>query len=365
MPELHSIQPLWPFMLWALLLLPLLMGFYAWRERRRAQAPEVLQWFGVPAAAQGAAGPSVTPTRAGFWARHGLALWMAVGLACVLLALSRPRAVLLLPARMETVMLAIDSSGSMRSQDVSPSRIAAAQAVARQFIERQPAFVKLGVVSMSGTASLVQAPTDDREALARAIEHMPLQAGSALGSGLLIGLAQLLPNAGLNVDKLLNPEAYRPDPSLPREHPANRSAVPAVKHDPGSHTSGVIVMLSDGESNLGPELPAMAQVAADLGVRVFTIGVGTPQGTVLKAEGVQARVKLDEAALQNVAQRTRGEYFRAVSVKDIDRIYDALSLRIVLQKHQLTEVTGLLALVGMLWMLAGAAWSVARRGRPF
>lgn len=355
MPMLHSIEPIWPFMLWGLALVPLLVLGYV-RLNRRAH----LARAGMP---RWSASAEAAAPRVGFWRRHGLALWMLVGLTLLLLALARPRAIVLLPSRMDTVMLAIDTSGSMRANDVSPSRFEAAQAVARQFIERQPPFVKLGVVSMSGTAALVQSPTDDREVLLRALEHLPLQTGSALGSGLLISLAQLVPGSGLNVEKLLNPESYQPNPNLPREHPANRPATPRTKLTPGSQTSSVIVLLTDGESNVGPELLDMAQVSADFGVRVFTIGFGTPKGTILKSEGVQARVKLDEAQLKLVAEKTRGEYFQAASAADIDRIYDALSLRIVLQRHQQTEVTAVLLALGLAWLLAGGAWGLVRQGR--
>ena len=75
--------------------------------------------------------------------------------------------------------------------------------------------------------------------------------------------------------------------------------------------------MTDGQSNIGPDFIKMAQVAADLGVRIYTIGFGTPEGVILKAQGMAMRVKLDEAPLKQVAEMTRGEYFRAASEKDM------------------------------------------------
>jgi Ca-activated chloride channel family protein len=121
--------------------------------------------------------------------------------------------------------------------------------------------------------------------------------------------------------------------------------------------------MSDGQSNMGPDTLQMARVAADLGVRIFTIGFGTPEGAVLHAHGVSVRVKLDEAPLKRIAEITHGEYFRAASSTEINKIYQSLGMRIVMQKHQLAEVTAILLTLGMGLVLLAAAWSVARTGR--
>jgi Ca-activated chloride channel family protein len=141
------------------------------------------------------------------------------------------------------------------------------------------------------------------------------------------------------------------------------AGVPAVALEPGSNASTALVLFTDGQSNTGPDLIKMARVAADRGVRVYTMGVGTPEGVVLKAEGFQARVKLDEAPLKQVAEITRGEYFRVARSQDVQRIYQSISSRIVMQEHQQTEITALVLGVGMLWLVLGAGWGVMRRGR--
>jgi len=329
MPSLHSVSMMWPFMLWGLALVPVVVGSYIALRGRN----------------------------------HWPAFFMLLGLIVLLLAMTRPRAILLLPSRLETVMLAIDSSGSMRANDVQPSRIELAQAAAKAIVQEQPAFVKLGVVSVAGTAALVQAPTDKREDLKRAIDNLPLQRGSALGSGIVIALASMLPNAGLDIDKLINPEEAARVASNPGNAKPNPAGTPKVKLEPASNTSAVIVLMSDGQSNMGPDTIQMARVAADLGVRIFTIGFGTSEGTVLHAHGVSVRVKLDEAPLKRIAEITHGEYFRAASPTEIQKIYQSLGMRIVMQKHQLAEVTAILLTFGMGLVLVAAAWSIGRTGR--
>jgi Ca-activated chloride channel family protein len=282
-----------------------------------------------------------------------------------------------LPSRIDTVMLAIDSSGSMRAGDVQPSRIEAAQAAAKSFVSGQPSQVKLGVVSVAGAAALVQAPTDQRDLVIQAIEQLNLQPGSALGSGIVIALHAMLPGSGLDVRGLIDGETSpqaasgtplggatpgtAETPSTPGTAP--RKAVSLPKVPPGSNTAAAIVLLSDGQSNAGPDALKMAQVAADLGVRVYTVGVGTAQGAVLKAQGMQMRVKLDEASLKKIAEITKAEYFSADNRQDLVKIYESLSSKIVLKKHRRTEVSSVCALLGMLLVSCGCAWAWWRRGR--
>ena len=356
MLELHSITWVWPFMLWSLGVLPLILLFYIALSRRLIQKHESLN---VPWTDS-----KLSQRTIGSWfTRHGCAIVMALGILVLILSMGRPRAILLLPSRMETVMLAIDSSGSMRASDVQPSRIEAAQNTSRLFINGQPAHVKLGIVSVAGAAAVVQAPTESRDDLLKAIDNLPLQRGSALGSGIVIALAAMLPASGIDVEKLINPE-IRPEqnPTI-TPNTSNRPIVPKVKLEPGANSSAAIVLMTDGQSNIGPDLIKMAQLAADLGVRIYTIGFGTPEGVILKAQGMAMRVKLDEAPLKQVAEMTRGEYFKAASEKDMEKIYQSLSMRIVMQKHQMSEVTAIFVLLGILIVTAGSSFSIWRHGR--
>jgi Ca-activated chloride channel family protein len=235
----------------------------------------------------------------------------------------------------------------------------------------------LGVVSVAGAAALVQAPTDQRDLVIQAIDQLSLQPGSALGSGIVIALHAMLPGSGLDVRGLIegetSPQASSGAPlgsatSTPTETASASGAAPRKpvslpKVPPGSNTAAAIVLLSDGQSNVGPDAVKMAQVAADLGVRVYTVGVGTAQGTVLKAQGMQMRVKLDEASLKKIAEITKAEYFSADNRQELLQIYQSLSSKIVLKKHRRTEVSALCALLGMLLLTWGCAWAWWRHGR--
>ena len=311
MLEWNSVHLQWGFMLWGfVVLLP------------------VLAWVG--------------------WSRrNGVALVWVLGLSMLMLALCRPRATVSLPVYDQSLMIVLDVSGSMRANDVKPSRIEVATDMVRQFIDRQPAHVKLGIVLVSSAASVVQVPTQDREALHRAIEQLPLQPGSALGTGVLVSLKQLAPDVKLDAAAILRGE-WPPAASLKASDAAGHAA---------------IVMITDGQGNLGPNLNDMAKLTQVLGLKIYTLGVGTPEGAVLKAEGIQARVKLDEAPLQQVAEITGGEYFRAASGKDIGRLYDSLRVRLAAGQLQLMELTAPVAALGLLLVVMASAWNLARRGR--
>jgi len=343
MPEWHSIQFVWPRLLWGLAFMPVCLALYlAWR---RSSTRPTGAWFGV----------NVQANTAKHWHRHVPVTLIFLGLTILWVAVSRPQAILLLPSRMDTVILAIDSSGSMRAGDVPPSRIEAAQEAARNFVLGQTGLVKLGLVSVAGTAALVQAPTDERDLVLQAIDSLSLQPGSAIGSGIVIALDAMLPGSGLDVRGLIEGE-NRVDTGTPKT-----PALPKVA--PGSNTSAAIVLLSDGQSNVGPDALKMAQVAADLGVRVYTVGLGTKQGAILKAQGMQMRVKLDEESLKMIAKITKAEYFSAQSTYELKQIYDEISTKIVLKKHRLTEVSALCALLGMLLVAWGCAWRWWRQGK--
>lgn len=374
MPEWHSIQFVWPGLLWMQLLLPLCLGFYiAWqRPRTRSTWPM----------------PQTTAAfSSGRLAQHGPVWLVLAGLSVLLLAVARPQALILLPSRIDTVMLVIDTSGSMRAADVSPSRIEAAQSAAKGLVLGQAGQVKLGVVSVAGAAALVQAPTDERDRVLQAIDGLSLQPGSALGSGVLIALHAMLPGSGLDVQSLMQNEG-RPASGAPLNSPASGAAGSAgaagpagaagaagaatsppakglslPKVPPGSNTAAAIVLFTDGQGNVGPDALKMAQLAADLGVRIHTVGVGTVQGTVLKAQGMQMRVQLDEGSLQKIAETTRGTYYGLHDAVSLTKIYDTLSRQMVLKKHRLTEVSALFAALGMLLLTGGCAWRWWRHGR--
>lgn len=330
---------LWPTLLWLLLALPLVMVVYSRvLKRRGAQVARRARLETVGGGATSRLQRALPPL-----------LWLA-GLAALLLAVARPQAALVLPARIETIILALDMSGSMRATDLQPTRLVAAQNAAKAFVAEQPRHVKIGVVGIAASAALVQSPTDNRDDLVKSIERLEPQRGTALGSGLAIALDAALPQARINVEEFINPPKGRKDE--PRKKLEEREMTA------GSNTAAAIVLLSDGQSNVGPDPLKAAELAAEHGVRVYTVGMGTPEGTTVQADGWSMRVRLDEDKLRQVALVTEGEYFRADTAKDLTKIYSQLSARLAFEKQQPTEITGLFAALGALLAGLGAVLSM-------
>ncbi len=122
---------------------------------------------------------------------------------------------------------------------------------------------------------------------------------------------------------------------------------------PGQHAPAVIVLLTDGVSNTGPMPLDIVDQAVDRGVRVYTVGVGSQEGAVLRMEGFAMRVRLDDDTLKRIAQRTDGRYFKAESETDLSHIYENLSTNLVLKAEQ-TELTAFVtAFAALLLLIAG------------
>jgi Ca-activated chloride channel family protein len=292
-------------------------------------------------------------------------LILSLGLAMLCVAMARPQAVLLTPLREATVMLALDTSGSMRAKDLKPSRIEAAQQAALKFIESKPVHLRVGLVTVAGTAALAQAPTEEKDALRRALENLPLQYGSALGSGLLISLEALLPGSGIDAQKIINESADNGGPRKPAD--AGKSLDAQKPKETEAYASRgrntAIVLISDGQSNMGPELIKMAELAASHEVKVYTVGIGTPEGDVVQIQGRSMRVKLEDEALKKVANITQAAYYRADSTEGLAKIYDQLGYRLRFEKRALSEITSYLALLGMAFILIACLRNFSRFGR--
>jgi Ca-activated chloride channel family protein len=215
----------------------------------------------------------------------------------------------------------------------------------------------VGVVAIAGSAAVVQSPTTNVEDIEQAIDRVQLQRGTALGSGLAIALAALLPDASIDVDKIIGGGSARPGEDA-KHAPEPSNSVP-----PGSNDSVAIVLLSDGESNVGPDPLKVAEIAADKGVRVYTVGIGTPEGATLTANGWSMRVHLDEQKLTKIAAATGAEYFRAGSANELKKVYQSLGARLVMKKRQSSEVTALFVALGAALAMTGALVSLFRFNR--
>lgn len=337
---------LWPETLWLLFAVPVLAAVYVVLLRRRKKVALRYASLTIVKEAMGA-GQSMR--------RHVPPLLILLALTTMFVAVGRPVAVVTLPSQHETVILAMDVSGSMRATDVKPNRLAASQAAAKAFIAEQPPTTRIGVVSFAATASLVQTPTLNREDIIASIDRFQPQRGTAIGSGIIVSLATLFPDAGIDVSKLLyGRDAWRSIPLDQAREPEKKDFKPVP---PGSYNSAAIILLTDGQRTTGPDSLEAARMAADRGVRVFTVGVGTKDGETIGFGGWSMRVRLDEETLKNIANLTHGEYFYAGTATDLVKVYKMLNSRLVLEKKE-TEITALLSAAAAVMVLLAAALSL-------
>jgi Ca-activated chloride channel family protein len=326
---------IWPAMLVCLALIPFAAWLYVRSQRLRRQAIARHGGFGLLQATGG---------RPLGRRRHLPPALFLLGLGLLALSLARPQAEVSLPRVVGTVILAFDVSGSMAADDVQPTRMEAAKAAAREFVERQPPTVQIGVVAFSEGGLAVQRPTDDRDAITAAINRLTPQRGTSLGQGVLAALNLLASDAGQG------PRLY--SARLPTPTP-----VPV-----GTEAPAAIVLLTDGENNAPPAPELAAQRAAEQGVRIYTVGVGSAAGATIQVEGFTIHTQLDEATLQGMAQISGGAYYNAENDEELRAVYNNLSLGLMV-KPETMEITALIAGAGALALLIGGICSLFWFGR--
>ncbi|MBI5275446.1 MAG: VWA domain-containing protein [Burkholderiales bacterium] len=336
---------LWPQNLWLLLALPMLVVFYAWLLRRKRKMAVRYASLSMVKEAMGT-GQQVR--------RHIPPALFLLAMAAMLVAASRPVAVVTLPSNQQTIILAMDVSGSMRATDVQPNRLVAAQNAAKAFITELPRHVKVGIVAFAGSAQVAQLPTVNREDLITAIDRFQLQRATATGNAIVISLATLFPDDGIDLQSMQGGSMRNRGFAIDTEKKEKKVREPVP---PGSFTSAAIIMLTDGQRTTGVDPLDAAKLAAERGVRVYTVGIGTVDGETIGFEGWSMRVRLDEEALKAVAQKTAAEYFYAGTAQDLKKVYEALSSKLTVEKKE-TEVSALLAMVAAALMLVSAGLSL-------
>lgn len=341
----------WPWMLLGLVAVPLLVLAYHAQQRRRVTRRDELAAMGlvpvggIPAAggAPGAGGVSGAghphgPRRDR--PRHLAPVLMLAALTVLLLSLARPTATVAEPRREGVVMLAFDVSTSMAATDISPTRLDAAKAAARTFVQRQPSSIRIGVVAFGDSALVSQQPTEDRTQVVAAIDRLTPQGATGVGRGIVSSLSAI---AGKPIEVGAEPGA-------------------SDQTEIGYYGSAAIVLLSDGENTTDPDPLEMADLASTAGVRVYTIGVGDPQGTVLEVDGFQISTALDERTLRAISETTDGAYYAADDAASLSKVYSSIDLAWTARTQE-REVTSWFATAAALLLLLGASVSVLRSGR--
>jgi len=336
---------LWPQFLWLLLALPLLVLLYIWLMRRKKKTALRYASLSIVKEALGA-GQTVR--------RHIPPALFLLAIAAMLLAASRPMAVVTLPSNQQTIILAMDVSGSMRATDVQPNRLVAAQNAAKAFLAELPRHVKVGIVAFAGSAQVAQLPTVNREDLVTAIDRFQLQRATATGNAVVISLATLFPDAGIDLQSLQTGRDRQRGFAIDGEKKEKKEFTPVA---PGSYSSAAIIMLTDGQRTTGVDPLEAAKLAADRGVRVYTVGIGTVDGETIGFEGWSMRVRLDEETLKAIANKTSAEYFYAGTAADLKKVYETLSSRLTVEKKE-TEVSALFAMAAAALALLSAGLSL-------
>jgi Ca-activated chloride channel family protein len=346
-----------PLNLWLLAALPLLPLVYLWLLRRRGKP--ALRYSSV-GAARAAAGPN--------WRRHLPPALIGIALTLLTLALARPIAPVTLPWSKSTILLAMDISRSMRVDDVKPSRMVAAQEAAKAFLAEVPANIEVGLITFAGSAQVAQAATVERPPLVAAIDAIQMQIGTAIGNAIVVCLSELFPDHGLDLGAMTyGARATRStgDDKAPaaRAAQANKSPPkPFTPVPPGSFESAAIILLSDGRRTLGIDTLEAARMAAERGVRIFVIGLGTPDGHAAMGEEMAIYLQLDEPTLREVARMTGGEYHHAATAEALRSVYQNLGSTLDVRKRD-TELTALLALAAAVVVLLGVGLSWRWFGR--
>ncbi len=348
---------LWPGFLYLLGLIPLLIVMYIWMLRRRR--PIAVRYSSLSLVRE-------IVHRQSWIRRHAPFVLFLAALSGLVVALARPVSIMSVPAGQTTIILAIDVSRSMCSTDIQPSRIQAAQAAANSFVQNQPPNMQVGIVAFSGFAELIQPPTNDQEALEAAIDNLLTGRRTAIGSGILKAL-----DAIAEIDKNVAPSV------------TDSSIGPAPTPIPkGAYVPDIIVLLTDGVSNTGPLPLDAAQQAADRGVRVYTIGFGTENGSTfpscLQFQGNEPfvfggggqplgggaggfRRGIDEETLRQVADLTGGSYYSAESAGELQKVFLQLPTYLI-TKHETTEISVIFAAAGAL--LAAIAMALSLIWQP-
>jgi Ca-activated chloride channel family protein len=324
---------IWPWMLLFLVLIPLLIGAYVWLFRKRQQtAPDL----GPLSLVQNTTGD--IPGKQ----RHLPPLFFLLGLTFLFFSLSRPEVFVDLPRIEGTVILAFDVSNSMAADDLEPTRMDAAQTAAKAFVEKQPSTIDLGVVAFSNGGLVVQPPTNDQTLVLETIDRLTPQGATSLGQGIFSAL-----NAIAGEAIAIEPEALEEG---------------ATSIEIGHFPSAVVLLLTDGENTSALDPLAIAQLAAEAGVRVYPVGIGSKEGTILQIDGYNVSTRLDETALQAIASLTNGTYYHAEDAPALQEIYENVDLQLTIRGEK-TEVTAIFAGISLLFFLIGGILSLLWFGR--
>ena len=307
----------WPLALLGLALVPLLVGLYVWRDRRRARAAAAFATPGLM--------PNLVARRPGRRRHVPLAL-MLVALSTMLVGVARPHATVSVPREEATIVVAIDVSTSMTAKDVEPTRLVAARRAARAFVADVPDKFRVALISFAGRPFLIVPPTADRQVFETGLTSLSPAPGTALGDAVKLAV------------------------QVGRRAPAGGTPPPAA-----------VVVISDGASNVGRvQAVAAAQGARSQQTPVYTVVLGTAEGTIERAlvGGYREIVQVppEPATLRTVSRISRGEHYTADDAESLEQVHERLRSRLGSRKED-REVTDAFAVGAAALLILGGALS--------
>lgn len=321
----------WGYALWFLLLVPILIFLYIflWKRRKKYTVRYSSLSIITPSLSKGSA-----------IRRHIPAMLFLMGLIIVVFAIGRPEGTLPLASSRGTVILAIDTSLSMGSIDIKPNRFEAAKTAAKDFISRQPSDVQIGIVSVCGLPSVVQVPTTDRELLYSAVNCLTLQERTAIGDSILTSFDAIYEEMGME-------NLFWSDIGTNTSNLTSKNAKP----------DAVIILLSDGQNNTGVAPSYVADEVTDLGIPIYTVGIGSSGSNNLSYWNYRYMETLDEGTLVDIANKTKGQYFEADNATALRNIYDRLG-RKTFFKSEATELTAEFTGLAAIFMIIAGVLSM-------
>lgn len=305
-----------PLRLWLLLGVLALLAAYVLLQRRRPTYAVRFPELDLLA--------SLVP-RSAAWRRHACAGLLLLSLTALVTAFARPETDVQVPRERATVVVALDTSISMQATDVAPDRISAARESAAAFVAGLPEAFDVGLVSFSGTASVVVPATQDHDLVVQAVRTLQLGPSTAIGEAVFASL-----------------EAIRAVPGAPGQPP------PPAR----------VVLLSDGTNTVGREVSEAAEAAREAGVPVSTIAYGTPDG-VVEVQGELIPVPVDGPALERLAEDTGGSSFTAESGEELSAVYEDIGTQVgtTTERREVTSaVTGVALALGLGAAVASLVW---------
>jgi Ca-activated chloride channel family protein len=349
-----------PEMLLGLLLIPVAIGFYLWAQRRRTRY--AVRFTNLDLLA------NIAPKRPS-WRRHLPPVLYLGAIAALLIGLARPTMVLAVPREDATVVLAIDVSGSMRADDVSPTRLDAARASAQSFIDQLPPKIRVGLVAFASEPVTLVTPTTDRERLKTALDSLTPKDGTAMGDALMqvLDIAESIQKDSTTPDASATPAKPAPSAAAPSSNPGASAAPSAPVDQPSGQPLVAAILLSDGANSVGETEPIdAANRAATLGVPIYTIALGTPDGQIQVRNDIGQLVTVDVPpdtdTLKQIASTTGGKSFDAPTAEQLKSVYDNLQSRIG-YTNQVQEVTVALVGAGLILVVVGAGLAAVWFGR--